>query len=176
MHKEPIRLVEINSNKTFRDERGILNKFISSDSTSNEGNKISVVEVIATRNNHKGTIRGLHYEDITRNSHKIVSCISGEIIQYFVDIRIKSETYLETETIVSNENDFVSFKIPPGIAYGYQTLRDNTTVLYGITTAYDPNYYKGINIFDVNFKFYFPVENYIISEKDKSLPFVKNIK
>lgn len=158
------------------DERGSLNKIIFKETLQNDSKMHPVVEVIATTNLHKGTLRGLHFESLESNSYKMVSCIRGVVEHFFVDVRLSRKSFLEHETIRTSADDQMVFKIPPGIAYGYQTLQKDSIILYGITTAFNPNTYLGLNFFDPMININLSIKKYVISEKDKNLPFASELK
>ena len=82
---------------------------------------------LVTHNYLKGTIRGLHY---SLDQSKIVHCVQGSIFDVIVDMNVNSPFYLKwlSREISSSELDYIS--VPAGYAHGYQTLEDNTKLLY----------------------------------------------
>ena len=62
--------------------------------------------------------------------------------------------------------------IPEGFAHGFQCLTDNCELLYHHTEYYEPNAEAGINYNDpkINIEWQLPVT--IISERDKSHPYL----
>ena len=61
--------------------------------------------------------------------------------------------------------------IPTGFAHGYLTLEPNTTVAYGSTNNYNPNYEGGIRWDDPKIHWEFPKPSYI-STKDENWGFL----
>ena len=66
--------------------------------------------------------------------------------------------------------------IPKGIAHGFLSLKDDTILNYKCDEFYKPDFESGFNLFDneLNFTIPIPKEKIIISEKDLSLPKLKD--
>jgi dTDP-4-dehydrorhamnose 3,5-epimerase len=61
--------------------------------------------------------------------------------------------------------------VPEGFAHGYQTLLDNTEVIYQVSQFYTPNSEQGIRWNDQAFNIDWPeTEERLISEKDQVWP------
>jgi dTDP-4-dehydrorhamnose 3,5-epimerase len=61
--------------------------------------------------------------------------------------------------------------VPEGFAHGYQTLVDNTEVLYPVSQFYSPESERGVRWNDPTFGIEWPDrDNVVISQKDKSWP------
>ena len=54
-----------------------------------------IVEVNFSENKEKGTVRGMHYENIPDKNYKIIKCIKGSLSDYLIDIRKGSKTFLK---------------------------------------------------------------------------------
>jgi len=115
---------------------------------------------------NKNVIRGMHFQSPPYDHKKLIKCISGKILDVFLDIRKESPTYLKYDIITLNENDGKSIFLPKGIAHGFLSLEENTIVLYNVSTVYNSNYDKGIlwNSFGFNW----PCTSPIISKRDQS--------
>ena len=62
---------------------------------------------------HKGTIRGLHFQLFPFAQKKLISCFSGKIVDFVVDIRFNSDTflnYLEIELSAENGTYYLFLK------------------------------------------------------------------
>lgn len=119
-----------------------------------------------------GTWRGFHAQVSPQSETKIVTCVSGCVLDVFVDIRPDSSTYLHHGTVEldSKKGNFVI--IPKGFAHGYLTLQPNSSVVYFVDTNYDPASEIGFNVFDPTFDFSFRDRIISISEKDRNWPFL----
>ena len=83
----------------------------------------------------KNVLRGLHGDDKT---WKLVSCIYGEVFQVIVDCRNDSMTYMQSETLILNEQNKNMLLVPPGFANGFYVISDISIYYYKL--AYDGDY------------------------------------
>lgn len=119
-------------------------------------------------NNKKGTIRGLHYQAEPYEGVKLVRCTKGKIWDVVLDLRPNSKTFKQWFSVeLTEENNKLNY-IPAGCAHGYQTLEDNSQMLYLMSQEYMIGYERGIKYSDPSFNISFPLEVSIISEKDNS--------
>ena len=66
--------------------------------------------------------------------------------------------------------------IPEGFAHGYYVMSEIAEVYYKCSNVYYPEYEKGIIWNDANVKIKWPVKNPQLSDKDKALPCLTNLK
>jgi len=101
----------------------------------------------------------------------------GEVLDIVVDLRKQSETYLKSETFLLSDKNFKMLFIPKGFAHGYVTLTHNVVFNYALDEVYNPEFDFGVNFFDqdINLKLDLNLEEYELSKKDKTLPFLKDI-
>ncbi|MEO0144655.1 MAG: dTDP-4-dehydrorhamnose 3,5-epimerase [candidate division WOR-3 bacterium] len=115
----------------------------------------------------KNVIRGLHFQKKPKEQSKFIKVISGKILDVIVDL--KSLKYIMIEL---DENKAIF--IPKGYAHGFLALED-THLIYLVDEYYDPNYESGIIYNDKTLNIPWPIENPILSERDKSLPSIKEL-
>jgi len=60
--------------------------------------------------------------------------------------------------------------IPEGCAHGFQTLEDDSEVLYGISPAYVPEAFRGVRYNDPALGVGWPVPPVNVSDRDAELP------
>ncbi len=120
----------------------------------------------------KGVIRGLHYQLDPYSQSKLVSVVSGKVLDIVVDLREGSPSfgkYISQE--LSAENGFQLF-IPRGFAHGYITLSEKSIFHYKVDEYYHPESDSGIaandNTLGINWQI--PESEWIQSEKDKNHP------
>jgi dTDP-4-dehydrorhamnose 3,5-epimerase len=122
-------------------------------------------------NKRKFTFRGLHFQLSPFEQGKLVRVESGEIVDFVIDLRKFSKTYLKMIKVKLSENNFMQLYIPKGCAHGFLTLTPNTKVIYKVDNYYSKIHESGYNILDKKIILKgFNKKNFIISKKDKKLP------
>jgi len=157
-----------------RDNRGNFSKIFSSELFYKLGFKNKVAQINLSSNIKKGTIRGFHYQKNPKNEQKIIICIRGRILDVLIDIRKKSKNFLKTYKFNLSEKKNNCIFIPKGYAHGFQSLTDNAQIIYIHSELYYKSLDTGINPFDKNLKFSWPIKVTKYSKRDSLLPFVNN--
>ncbi|MFD1292271.1 dTDP-4-dehydrorhamnose 3,5-epimerase [Lutibacter holmesii] len=124
----------------------------------------------------KGVLRGLHYQLPPFAQTKMVRVIKGSVLDIAVDIRKSSPTFGKYVAIeLSEENKYQLF-IPPGFAHGYVVLSEEAIFSYKVDNYYDKASERGILFSDdfLQIDWEFPLNEIIISEKDKVQPTIQN--
>jgi dTDP-4-dehydrorhamnose 3,5-epimerase len=142
--------------------------------------KAAGIEATFVQDNHamsvtKGVLRGLHFQNPEDTQAKLVRVIKGAVYDVIVDLRKDSETYGKWEGFELTAKNFYMLFVPRGFAHGYCTLEDYTEFVYKTDNFYAPQNEGGIVWNDPDLKIYWPIENPILSEKDKKLPLFKDI-
>ena len=117
-----------------------------------------------------GTLRGLHYHDQTFPQTRLLRFTSGSAFVVLVDVRRRSTTYLQHETVTLRAADNNAVFVPPGIALGYQTLDDDSVVYYQMSELYEPAYERGVRWNDPAFRIQWPDSECIMNERDANYP------
>ena len=116
----------------------------------------------------KGTLRGMHFQVEPFKETKIVRCLRGKIFDVIIDLRKESDTYKEWINVeLDDKQNRKMLYIPEGFAHGFQTLEDDTEVFYQMSNWFSPEHAKGIKWNDEEFDIKWPIQNVIISDKDK---------
>ncbi len=153
----------------YEDERGTFERQYCKKEFLNAGIDFNICQCNISTNRKIGTIRGMHYQKEPYPEKKLVSCIKGAVYDVIVDLRKNSPTYLKWTGIELTEENNQQLYIPPLVAHGFQTLKDDTTVFYQLGEFFYPEYYDGIRYNDptvgILWKDISPV---IINERDKS--------
>lgn len=159
--------------KVFTDERGSFIELYKHSDFSRAG----IMEYFIQDNlskSRKNVLRGLHYQKNPAAQGKLIRCIKGRIFDVAVDICKGSKTYGQWVGIeLSEENNHMLY-IPPAFAHGFVVLSDEAEVMYKCTREYSPGNDRGIlwNDPDVNIRW--PVQEPVLSEKDKGHPLLKD--
>ena len=159
--------------KVFSDERGF---FMESYKESEF--KANGINFEFKQDNHskssKNVLRGLHYQLEPYAQGKLVRVITGKIFDVAVDIRKGSPTFGKWVSAELSEDNKKMLWIPPGFAHGFLSLEDNTNVLYKSTNEYNKESERGISWNDPEIGIKWPINNPLLSDKDKKHPVLKN--
>lgn len=115
----------------------------------------------------KGVIRGLHWQDSPFGQGKLVTCFTGAIFDVAVDIRKNSSTFGKHVAMKLNSSEPKALWIPEGFAHGFQSLEDNTRVMYKVTNYWNKDSEKSLNYCSPGLNIVWPIRNPILSEKDR---------
>ena len=126
-----------------------------------------VVQTSISENSIKGTVRGLHYQKQPSLEWKFVTCLTGSIYDVLVDLRPSEKTYGKHITFNLHEQSSLILIIPPGVAHGFQTLSDNTKVMYQMTDYFNPNLSARVKWNDEALGISWPLEATAISCEDR---------
>jgi dTDP-4-dehydrorhamnose 3,5-epimerase len=157
------RLFIINKNP-FRDSRGSFVRDFCKKKLKKLNFKIKQVNI--SFNKKKYTLRGFHYQKKPFEEDKIITCLSGAIINISIDLRKSSRTYLKIFKKKLSEKNNQSIHIPKGFANAYLTLMSNTKILYYMSQYYIPKKGLGIRYDDNFFSIKWPNTPRVISNKD----------
>ena len=120
----------------------------------------------------EGTFFGIHYRDESDPMTKFVTVIKGRGLDYVIDLRKESPTYLEWEQVELSEENALAVLIPAGFGHAFISLQNNTIQLYSVDRSGDGAHSKQINYKDSKIGLKLPVPISEISDYDLSAPFV----
>ncbi len=153
----------------FQDERGFFLETFNEKLYRDLGIDCSFVQ-----DNHsysqKGTLRGLHFQS-SPGQDKLIRCAQGEIYDVAVDIRPESPTFGKWYGVILDSEKHQQLFIPKGFAHGFCVLSESAHVLYKVSSLYDPKTECGFRWDDPNVAVEWPIENPLVSERDKNAPF-----
>ena len=159
------------SHRYFKDNRGTFSKrFDTRNSEFEDFIKIDQVNIVS--NIAAGTWRGLHFQQKPYGEKKLISVLTGEIIDFFVNVNSDSSLYLHYNFYrVNSESNFI-IMIPQEYAHGYLTLQKETSVLYLHDGQYETKFESGLNVdsLEIDFEVIFGQKINVISERDLGLP------
>jgi dTDP-4-dehydrorhamnose 3,5-epimerase len=158
------------------DNRGSFERFFCKNEMSAIGFTKEIVQINHSINSLKGTVRGLHFQKEPFAETKIIKCIKGGIFDVIVDLRENSSTFLNWYGVELTDKNSKMLIIPEGFAHGFQTLEDNSELIYFHTNYYNKNSECALNILDPFLEIKLPIEISEISDKDKNHKFIENIK
>ena len=113
-------------------------------------------------------IRGLHVSVHNLGQSKWITCTSGAITDVIVDLRPKSDTFLTVEKIPISAESGTVICIPSGVAHGFISHKDETTVVYLVSSKYSPGDEVILNPLDTQLNIDWGVKDWIISDRDRN--------
>lgn len=152
------------------DDRGFFARTFCQREFSEHGLDASVVQCNVSCSARKGTLRGLHYQVAPSAEAKLVRCLRGAIYDVIVDLRRESSTFLQWVGVELAAETRRALFVPKGFAHGFQTLTDDTEVLYQMSEFYAPDAARGIRWDDPVLGISWPEEVSCISARDRAYP------
>ena len=116
----------------------------------------------------RGTLRGMHYQKKPFEESKLIRCTKGKIFDVIIDLRTHSSTFKKWFGVELTQENYKMLYVPEGFAHGFQSLEDNSEIIYQVSEFYTPNSELGIHWNDPAFNITWPIEEKIITEKDNS--------
>lgn len=152
------------------DERGFFARTFDEVEFKNKALKSKFVQSSISFNLKKGTLRGMHYQINTYSETKFVRCTSGSVFEVLIDLRPKSKTFLQWTSVELTSKNYKMIYAPEGFALGFQTLEDNTELIYQMSQFYTPEFERGIRWNDPLFNIDWPLPVSIMSKRDLAFP------
>jgi dTDP-4-dehydrorhamnose 3,5-epimerase len=150
----------------YKDSRGAFKEwFKASTNVERTGLNFNVAQSNFSTSK-KGVIRGIHYSLSPLEQWKWISCVSGSIIDVVVDIRFDSPTYGQHVKVELNDLNGKGILLQANLGHAFQSLTENSIVVYNLSSEYSPNFEKEINPLDKIININWPITNHILSEKD----------
>ncbi|MGI9557196.1 MAG: dTDP-4-dehydrorhamnose 3,5-epimerase [Solirubrobacterales bacterium] len=151
------------------DERGFLLETYRRDAWSQLGIDLEFVQENHSRSTQQGTLRGLHFQTDPGQA-KLVRCLRGRIWDVAVDLRSGSPTFGRWEGYELDDEAHRQFLVPVGFAHGFCVLSDVADVAYKLSSVYVPDTEGAIAWDDPEIGIDWPVEDPLLSERDRSAP------
>ncbi len=157
------------------DERGFFARCFCEAEFAARGLRTRVVQCNVSRNRRRGTLRGMHVQVAPKAEAKLVRCTRGRLFDVVLDLRPESPTHRRWVGVElgGDPSNLRMLYVPEGCAHGFQTLEDDTDVLYWMFGEYSPEHASGVRWDDPAFAISWPIAEPILSEKDRSYPLVE---
>jgi dTDP-4-dehydrorhamnose 3,5-epimerase len=139
------------------DERGFFARTWCANEFGEHGLSAAVAQTSISRNERKGTVRGMHMQLPPSREAKLVRCIRGAIHDVIIDLRPDSASYLGHYGVDLSARLHNALYVPPLMAHGFQTLEDETEVLYQMSDFYAPDLGTGWRWNDAAFGIRWPI-------------------
>ncbi len=171
-HKTPLEGCYTIEFSPMADDRGWFSRVYCQKEFEAIEHQHSFVQFNHSFNHKKGTIRGMHYQNPPFQEIKLIRCISGAVYDVVIDLRKNSPTFLHYFGVELSAQNHMMIYIPHGFAHGFQTLEDETQLIYHHTEFYQPGHEAGIHYLDPMIQINWPLPPSILSERDKNLLFI----
>jgi dTDP-4-dehydrorhamnose 3,5-epimerase len=152
------------------DERGFFARSFCRQEFVTHGLNPDVVQCNASFNRRRGTLRGMHYQAPPHAEAKTVRCTHGAVWDVIVDLRPASQTFMRCHGVGLTASNRTALYVPEGVAHGFQTLVDDSEVLYLMSAFYHPEAARGVPWDDPAFGIDWPIREPIMSDRDRAFP------
>lgn len=163
-----VTLLKLNK---YSDSRGFFTERFKDDYKKLLGITTNLVQDNFSRS-IQNVVRGLHMQH-SPGQGKLVTCLSGEILDVVVDIRKNSPTYGQHVSVNLKGDEPSLFWVPAGFAHGFSTLSATADVLYKVDCLYNAKNEMSIQWNDMDLGIDWKVKNAIVSDKDNASPSFK---
>jgi len=152
------------------DERGFFARSFCQNEFRARGLDPVVAQCNVSLNRSRGTLRGLHYQAPPHEESKLVRCTRGAIWDVIVDLREGLPTRWKSFSTELTADNRRALYVPRGFAHGFQTLADDSEVLYQISEFYHPESSRGLRWDDPALGIRWPLPEPVVSARDRAYP------
>lgn len=169
--KTDIPEVVIIEPKVFGDHRGYFFESFSERDFAAEVREVRFVQDNESKSCY-GVLRGLHFQKPPHAQSKLVRVVKGRVLDVAVDIRRGSPTFGRHVAVELSEENHRQFFIPRGFAHGFVVLSDEAVFHYKCDDFYAPECEGAVawDDPDLGIDWGIPVEDVLLSEKDRKHP------
>ncbi|MCR9178436.1 MAG: dTDP-4-dehydrorhamnose 3,5-epimerase family protein, partial [Alphaproteobacteria bacterium] len=153
-----------------RDDRGAFHRVLDENLMDAGSSRLRRLQWSVSHNTHRGTLRGPHFQLPPYEETKIVACVSGRVLDVLVDLRSDQPTLGFARAFELEANDGKSVVVAPGVAHGFLTLEDDSSLIYGIHPAYQPTSTSGVRWADPALGIDWTIPPVVVSDRDRHLP------
>ena len=124
-----------------------------------------------------GTIRGIHFQKGEFSQAKLVRVLQGTVLDVAVDLRKDSKTFGQHVAVELSAENIRLLMIPRGFGHGFSVLTPTAVFAYKCDNVYNKASEAGIRFDDPALGIDWKVkpEEAVLSDKDKILPFLKDV-
>ena len=117
----------------------------------------------------QNTLRGLHTQVGNYAQAKLLSVVTGSILDVIVNIDRTSKHFGHWGAVQLEANGPKSIYIPPHYLHGFATLESCSTVIYQCSAEYSPEHEKTVHFADPQLQIEWGLDQdeFVLSDKDK---------
>ena len=158
------------------DERGFLARTYCENEFAARGLNTRWPQCNLTLTIQRAMIRGMHFQAEPKPEIKLICCAAGAIFDVLVDVRRDSPTFGQWEGFELTVQNRRSLYVPGGFAHGFQCLTDNCEVFYQMSEFYVAELARGVRFNDPEIDIRWPLPQPQLSERDRNLPLLADLK
>jgi len=155
------------------DERGRFMRAWCARELDERGIKFSPVQANMQFSPRSGTVRGLHLQIAPALEAKLVRCTRGAVFDVELDLRPDSPSFGKWCSAELSADNGRMLYVPENCAHGFQTLQEDSEVLYLTSAFYAPDSSRGARFDDPAFDIRWPLPVSIISQQDLNWPMMQ---
>lgn len=163
--------------QVFGDNRGWFMESWSEKNMEDIGIDVRFVQDNQSYTAHKGTLRGIHYQQYPLAQAKLVRVIRGAVVDFAVDLRKDSPTYKQWTCVELSAENKRQFFIPQGYGHAFLTMTDDVEFCYKCDNLYSRECDRNIRWNDPDIMIdwsQFGLHGFpILSAKDAAAPLLK---
>lgn len=156
------------------DNRGFSYPIFSQRELMNAGISFNYTEEIVYFSEKAGTLYGIHFQNAPKAQAKLLYCIEGRGVDYAVDLRKSSSTYLQWISVELSADNRKQIYIPKGFGHVFISLEDNTRNVMRFDEPFDPLYSRQIAYNDPDIGIEYPISQLILAPHDINAPLLSN--
>ena len=120
----------------------------------------------------------MHFAQLPPGQAKYVTCVRGAVFDVVVDIRVGSPTYGRWDSVLLDDVDRRSVYLSEGLAHGFLSLQDDSTVMYLCSTPYAPQREHAIAATDpeIGIEWPMPATELLLSDRDAVAPSLAEVR
>ena len=156
----------------YRDDRGQFVEWFRSDRLGAiTGRRFDVVQA-----NHslsrRGVVRGVHFADVPPGQAKYVYCVRGAVLDVAIDLRVGSPSFGAVDSVVLESTEPRGVFISEGLGHLLYALKDETSVTYLTSRAYEPTAEHAVCPLDPELGLPVPAppSEWVVSDRDAAAP------
>lgn len=158
--------------KKFADNRGVFTEWFRADKLIEAtGRRFETVQGNLSVSK-RGVVRGIHFALIPPSQAKYVTCVSGAVLDFAIDIRTGSPAFGTWDSVTLDDVNRRAIFIPEGVGHAFVALTDNATVSYLVTAPFTADREFGIDPLDpdIALSFHMDSSDLLLSPKDTEAP------
>ncbi|WP_239646001.1 dTDP-4-dehydrorhamnose 3,5-epimerase family protein [Nocardiopsis valliformis] len=153
------------------DARGRFVEAFHQERLAAESGRLMTVRQVNYSVSRRGVVRGVHYFADPGGQAKYVTCVSGEVLDVAVDLRVGSPTYGRWESVRMDASRPRAVHVPVGLGHAFVALSEEAVMLYLCDSPYVPGLERTVHPLDPELALPWPDDLApTLSERDRAAP------